>query len=45
MLPLLRRAEAATKDFELQRDELHAKIGQLIAEVDLLRKKPKQLGL
>ena len=32
-------------DFERQRDELHAKIGQLTIEVDFLRKKSKQLGL
>ena len=32
-------------DFERQRDELHAKIGQLTVEVDFLRKKSKQLGL
>ena len=33
------------EDFEHQRDELHAKIGQLTVEVDFLRKKSKQLGL
>jgi transposase-like protein len=33
------------EDFERQRDELHAKIGQLTVEVDFLRKKSKQLGL
>lgn len=33
------------EDFERQRDELHAKIGQLTIEVDFLRKKSKQLGL
>ena len=33
------------EEFERQRDELHAKIGQLTVEVDFLRKKSKQLGL
>lgn len=32
-------------DFERERAELHAKIGQLTVEVDFLRKKSKQLGL
>jgi transposase-like protein len=39
------RVKAETEDFERQRDELHAKIGQLTVEVDFLRKKSKQLGL
>ena len=39
------RAKAENEDFERQRDELHAKIGQLTVEVDFLRKKSKQLGL
>jgi len=39
------RAKSDTEDFERQRDELHAKIGQLTVEVDFLRKKSKQLGL
>ena len=39
------REKADTVDFERQRDELHAKIGQLSVEVDFLRKKSKQLGL
>ena len=39
------RVKADTDDFERQRDELHAKIGQLTVEVDFLRKKSKQLGL
>lgn len=39
------RAKAASEDFERQRDDLHAKIGQLTVEVDFLRKKSKQLGL
>ncbi len=38
-------AKVETEDFERQRDELHAKIGQLTVEVDFLRKKSKQLGL
>lgn len=32
-------------DFEKERQELHAKIGQLIIEKDFLVKKSKQLGL
>jgi transposase-like protein len=32
-------------DFELERERLHAKIGQLSVELDFLRKKSKQLGL
>jgi transposase len=39
------RERADSEDFERQRDELHAKIGQLTIEVDFLRKKSKQLGL
>ncbi len=39
------RKKDETADFERQRDELHAKIGQLTVEVDFLRKKSKQLGL
>ncbi len=39
------REKADGEDFERQRDELHAKIGQLTVEVDFLRKKSKQLGL
>ena len=39
------REKADGEDFERQRDELHAKIGQLTIEVDFLRKKSKQLGL
>lgn len=39
------RHKPDTEDFERQRDELHAKIGQLTIEVDFLRKKSKQLGL
>ncbi len=39
------RVKTETEDFERQRDELHAKIGQLTVEVDFLRKKSKQLGL
>jgi transposase-like protein len=39
------RDKAETEDFERQRDELHAEIGQLTVEVDSLRKKSKQLGL
>jgi len=39
------RGKAEEEDFDRQRDELHAKIGQLTVEVDFLRKKSKQLGL
>jgi len=39
------RDKVETEDFERQRNELHAKIGQLTVEVDFLRKKSKQLGL
>jgi len=39
------REKAETEDFERQRGELHAKIGQLTIELDYLRKKSKQLGL
>jgi transposase-like protein len=39
------REKSDTVDYERQRDELHAKIGQMIVEVDFLRKKTKQLGL
>lgn len=39
------REKAESADFERQRDELHAKIGQLTVEVDFLRKKSRQLGL
>ena len=38
------RAKSDTGDFERQRDELHAKIGQLTVEVDFLRKKSRQRG-
>jgi transposase len=39
------REKAETEGFERERDQLHAKIGQLTIEVDFLRKKSKQLGL
>jgi transposase-like protein len=39
------RGKDEAEDFERQRGELHAKIGQLTIEVDFLRKKAKQLGL
>jgi transposase-like protein len=32
-------------DFEVEREKLHSKIGQLTIEVDFLIKKSKQLGL
>ena len=37
--------KGSNEDFERQRDELHAKIGQLTIELDFMRKKSKQLGL
>ena len=39
------RGKTEEEDFERQRDQLHAKIGQLTVEVDFLRKKSRQLGL
>jgi transposase len=39
------RGGSPAGDIERERDELHAKIGQLVVEVDFLRKKSKQLGL
>jgi transposase len=39
------RKKDTGEDFERQRDELHAKIGQLTIELDFMRKKSKQLGL
>jgi transposase/putative transposase len=38
-------AKAGTGDFEGERTQLHAKIGQLAVELDWLTKKSKQLGL
>lgn len=37
--------KAVAEDFDKEREELHAKIGQLTIEVDFMRKKSKQLGL
>jgi transposase-like protein len=37
--------KAGTGDFEGERTQLHAKIGQLAVELDWLTKKSKQLGL
>ena len=39
------KKKASTEDFEKQREQLHAKIGQQAVEIDFLRKKSKQLGL
>ena len=39
------RSGDAAAEFERERAELHAKIGQLSMEVDFLRKKSRQLGL
>jgi len=33
------------EDFEVERDKLHSKIGQLTIELDFVTKKSKQLGL
>lgn len=38
-------AASAAGDFEREREELHAKIGELTIQVDFLEKKSKQLGL
>jgi len=40
-----RSGEAGTADFETERTQLHAKIGQQAVELDWLTKKSKQLGL
>ena len=37
--------KAGSEDFEGERTQLHAKIGQLAVELDWLTKKSKQLGL
>ena len=39
------RARTDAEDFERERDQLHAKIGQQAVELDWLTKKSKQLGL
>lgn len=39
------RGGSPDADIEREREELHAKIGQLVVELDFLRKKSKQLGL
>jgi len=39
------RSSGPGGDFEKERNELHAKIGQLLIEKDFLLKKSKQLGL
>jgi transposase len=36
---------AGTEDFERERTQLHAKIGELAVALDFLTKKSKQLGL
>ena len=38
-------SKAGTEDFEGERTQLHAKIGQQAVELDWLTKKSKQLGL
>ncbi len=37
--------EGGTEDFERERTLLHSKIGELLVEVDFLRKKSRQLGV
>ena len=39
------QARAEAEDFESERSNLHAKIGQLPVEVDFLTKTSKQIGL
>ena len=39
------KSKALEEDFEQEREQLHAKIGQQSIEIDFLRKKSKQLGL
>jgi len=38
-------ASANTEDFERERDQLNAKIGELTIKLDFVTKKSKQLGL
>ena len=38
-------ADRGMEDFDRERAELHAKIGELTVQVDFLEKKSKQLGL
>jgi len=39
------KKKSAEEDLEVEKNKLHAKIGELSIEVDFLRKKSKQLGL
>ena len=39
------KGKTEAEDFEQERSALHSKIGQLAVEVDVLRKKSRQLGL
>ena len=39
------KKKSLEENFEQQREQLHAKIGQQAIEIDFLRKKSKQLGL
>jgi transposase-like protein len=39
------KKRSAEEVFNVQREKLHAKIGQQAVEIDFLRKKSKQLGL
>jgi hypothetical protein len=41
----IKTIQQIAKDFESQRDGLHAKIGQLTIALDFMRKKSKQPGL
>lgn len=38
-------AEGASPEFDRERSDLHAKIGELTVQLDFMRKKSKQLGL
>ena len=39
------KKKGVSENFDAQRDQLHAKIGQQAVEIDFLVKKSKQLGL
>lgn len=40
-----KKKKSTEEDFEVQKEKLHAKIGQQAVEIDYLIKKSKQLGL
>ena len=39
------KASGEKEDFEVEREKLHSKIGELTVKLDFLEKKSKQLGL